>query len=508
MIRVKIYHKYFLLAFFLLIIFVVLGVLFTSFLARLMSPNRELFPGVMIARTIDKINPNNKVESLQEFLAWHTNQPKPQLTLIDQNGNILFTNLFRFKLDWRGIQKPKAEYSHLVLEDLEDRNSHPPPLLPGLTEPTGPRTGPSGPSGPSGPPGGDGQYMLIRLASAPPQFLLVGPPSSVDGPPPLLPLLSLLSLVCSLILGIGTTIAIVYSRVRKGIGIADEVITELQSGNLKARFPIHRKDEFGQAMIRFNFMAGEIEKLVINVRGIEKARTKLLQELAHDLRTPMASLKSMVETLYSKNHKLEPQVQEELLNLSLKEIDYLGRLVEDLLFLAQVQEPSYQRDQQIFNLSEILLEEIEDCQLRSIHQDQRIVIKSDIESLPIHFSGDPHLIRRLFRNALENSFSFAKGELQISFKTLSENRVHLSIEDDGPGLSQEGLASFGYRRVTRKLDLLPNGRVSVGLGSVVMRAICEAYRGTIGIANRYDSQKSLIGAKVEIVLPLSKPNIS
>lgn len=502
MIRVKIYHKYFLLAFFLLIIFVVLGVLFTSFIARLISPNHELFPGVMIARTVDKINPNNKVESLKEFLAWHTNLPRPQLTLIDQNGNILFTNMLHFKLDWRRIQMPEAEYSHLILEDLEDRNSHPPPLLPGLTEPTGPRAGPSGPSG------GDGQYMLIRLANAPPQFLIVGPPSSVDSPPPLLPLLSLLSLVCSLILGIGATIAIVYSRVRKGIGIADEVITELQSGNLKARFPIHRKDEFGQAMIRFNFMAGEIEKLVINVRGIEQARTKLLQELAHDLRTPMASLKSMVETLYSNNHKLEPQVQEELLNLSLKEVDYLGRLVEDLLFLAQVQEPSYQRDQQIFNLTEILLEEIDDCQLRSAHQGQKIAFNNDIEGLPIHFAGDPHLIRRLFRNALENSFSFAKRELQISLRILSENRVHLSIEDDGPGLSQEGLASFGYRRITRKLDLLPNGRVSVGLGSVVMRAICEAYRGTIEISNRYDSEKTLIGAKVEIVLPLSKSKIS
>lgn len=159
-------------------------------------------------------------------------------------------------------------------------------------------------------------------------------------------------------------------------------------------------------------------------------------------------------------------------------------------------------------MAEILLEEIEDCQLRSIHQGQKITIKSDIEQVPIFFAGDPFLIRRLYRNALENSFSFAKRELQIVFKTLFDNRVYLSIEDDGPGLSQEGLASFGYRRVTRKLDLLPNGRVSVGLGSVVMRAICEAYRGTIGIANRYDSDKRVVGAKVEIVLPLPMPKIS
>ncbi|MBK8202676.1 MAG: HAMP domain-containing histidine kinase [Bdellovibrionales bacterium] len=502
MIGVKIYHKYFLLAFSLLAIFVVLGVLFTSFLARLMSPNRELFPGVMIARTVDKINPNDKVESLKEFLAWHTNLPRPQLTLIDQSGNILFTNMLHLKLDWRKIKKPEVEYGHLILENLEEENSHPPPLLPGLFEPAGPRGGPSGPTG------GDGEYMLIRLANAPPQFLLAGPPSSAGSPPPLLPLLSILSLVCSLILGIGATIAITYSRVRKGIGIADEVITELQNGNLKARFPIHRKDEFGQAMIRFNFMASEIEKLVINVRDVEQARKKLLQELAHDLRTPMASLKSMVETLHLKNHKLEAQVQEELLSLSLKEIDYLGRLVEDLLFLAQVQEPNYQRDQQSFNLAEILLEEIEDCQLRSIHQGQKITIKSDREQVPIFFAGDPYLIRRLFRNALENSFSFAKKEIRITFKTHLENRVYLSIEDDGPGLSEEGLASFGYRRMTRKLDLLPNGRVSVGLGSVVMRAICEAYRGTIGIANRYDSDKRVVGAKVEIVLPLPMPKIS
>ena len=109
-----------------------------------------------------------------------------------------------------------------------------------------------------------------------------------------------------------------------------------EKGNLKARFPIVRMDEIGQTMLRFNHMADEIEHLVERMKTVEASRASLLQELAHDLRTPVASLKNLIETVATKDASMQPALRVELMELALSECEYFERLVEDLLVIAQV----------------------------------------------------------------------------------------------------------------------------------------------------------------------------
>ncbi|MBK9040137.1 MAG: hypothetical protein IPL83_13400 [Bdellovibrionales bacterium] len=491
MIRNKIFQKYFLLAFSLLAIFVVLGFIFNGVLIKLMIPSREMVPPTFIAKIIDRINPLNKVDAIKELPSWQGDMPGPQLVLLNENGDVLYPDGYQRDFNWQETIKPEQVYDFTYIGKENERRSSPSMFLTGIPLPG------MGPGGPR-----EMQSALVRLSGSSPQFLLINPPSFPhEDRPAFLPFIGLASLVLSLLLGIGATIAIIYNSVNRSVIVADNVISELHNGNLKARFPIGRKDEFGQAMMRFNFMADEIEKLVTNLRNVEQARTKLLQELAHDLRTPIASLRSLMETLDSDRSSLDPQVQQELMTLSLKEIDYFGRLVEDLLFLAQVNEPAYQRKGQSLNLSEILAEEADDCLHRYEHQGKNVVLDEDIKDKNICLVGDSALIRRLFRNALENAFSFSKFKVSVMAELSDSGRVHITIEDDGPGFSQDSLNSFGYRRVTRKVDNKPNGRLSVGLGSVVMKTICDAHRGTIEVSNAIDSENQIMGAKINISLP-------
>jgi len=483
--RTQIFQKYFFLALTLIVVFIVLGFLFSGFLMRIISPRLEMLPPTVFARIVDRMNPSNKAEAIKELSSWQNGMPGPELILFDENGNALYPTNYKRDFDWSEAKKPQNPYDFSYVKKATSnakKNFLPMP----------------GPGG--GLPGL--QPVLVRLDGIPRQYLLIDF-TEMPGPEPspLFPIIGILSLVLSLALGIGATMAIIYFSVKKGVIQADNVISELQGGNLKARFQINRRDEFGQAMKRFNFMADEIEKLVNNLRNVEQARTKLLQELAHDLRTPIASLKSIIETFDSSHDKLTSEVKQELSSLALKEIEYFGRLVEDLLFLAQVKEPNYKNKQTLINVNEILTEEAEDCRLRYEHQGKKVMLEKNTADKPLFLSGDQDLIRRLFRNAFENAFSFAKSKVTVDMKSFEENFVQISIQDDGPGLTEANIESFGFRRVTRKLDSAPNGRLSVGLGSVVMRTIVEAHRGQIKISNLVDARHVVIGANIEVLLP-------
>ncbi|MGE0633302.1 MAG: sensor histidine kinase [Pseudobdellovibrionaceae bacterium] len=248
-------------------------------------------------------------------------------------------------------------------------------------------------------------------------------------------------------------------------------------------------------------MPDEIENLVIDLQDTDRARTQLLQELAHDLRTPIASLKSLLETLDSKRTKLDEATQSEITTLALKEVDYFARLVEDLLFLAQIKGPTFSKNSSFVNVVDLLLDEADDSIVRSRNQGKVVTIRHELEQREFALRCDPYLIRRLLRNALENAFSFAKSEVTLKIESADKTSIRIAIQDDGGGFSEEALNAFGTRRATRKFENHQSGRLSVGLGSVVMKTICEAHQGKIEVSN-IASQGTVTGANVEIILSL------
>jgi K+-sensing histidine kinase KdpD len=233
----------------------------------------------------------------------------------------------------------------------------------------------------------------------------------------------------------------------------------------------------------------------------EQARTKVLQELAHDLRTPLASLRNLVDTLQSSMERLDKDTRNELLNLSTKEIDYFERLVEDLLFLAQLKEPDYVDHRSTFNLPETVLDVAEDCLFMSSQKGKKLELVENLKDQKQDFAGDQHPIKRLVRNAVENACSFARSKVTVTLENADNRMIRLIIADDGPGFKADDLNSFGQRNISRKLNTDVNGRVSLGLGSVVIKTICDVYHGNVSIQNIKDSSGAVLGAEIRIELP-------
>ncbi|MDB5037174.1 MAG: hypothetical protein JWQ35_702 [Bacteriovoracaceae bacterium] len=314
-------------------------------------------------------------------------------------------------------------------------------------------------------------------------------------------------LLLSMLIASGLSLLILFSYLRKKAKLADSVISEIQSGNLKARFPVGRMDEVGNMMIRFNSMADEIERLFERVKVTEESRAKLLQQLSHDLHTPVASLKSLLETLRDRRDDISKEVNAEFLTLSIKEVEYFERLVKDLLFLAQVHEPKYRNTTKPLELTDLLSGEIESVQNFFYLEGKSIRVTNHWNtSDKLTVLADAHLLRRTLRNGLQNAFSFAKQSVSISAKEF-EKFIEISIVDDGPGVNQETISSFGQRHYSRRLDQNREGRLSVGLGSVIMKAVVDLHQGKIDIRNQYDRRGIRTGCELIIALPVANNSV-
>lgn len=445
---------------------------------------------LFFARLIDDIGPD-RIKNLKHLEDLNQSSLPFHFVLLDATGKILAGDNTLRPPQWDKESLPKKPYEFIQLgPDFEPE----PPF------PRDPNFGAPGFGNSLHLPRPPHHDMMIRLPGEQAQYLVVH--FKVDEnfkrkPPTQVFALSFVLLICSVLLGVGVALAFIFRTLAKNVVLADSVIAELQKGNLKARFPIKKRDEFGAAMMRFNKMADEIELLVERLVNTEKSRMTLLQELAHDLRTPVASLKNLLETLQTREGSLEAHVKTELISLSVKEIDYFERLIEDLLILAQVSEPRYHAKSQSTDLVAILVDEAESAAVHVIGSDRKIKLSKNLQISSLYTQGDPLLLRRMFRNVLLNAFSFAKQEVKITL-SVDANLTHATIliEDDGPGFTLEGIKSYGVRRMTRVLGSEQNSRLSVGLGSVIAKTVAELHRSTLIVENRTDAIETVSGARI------------
>jgi signal transduction histidine kinase len=293
------------------------------------------------------------------------------------------------------------------------------------------------------------------------------------------------------------SLSLTFFYLRRKSQEARAVLLRLEQGDLKARFEIQRFDEFGGLLLDFNRMAQEIERLVSRVRSVETARKNLLQELGHDLRTPLTSLITSFEMLKTHFDKMSNLDRDEIFQVLSGEVEYFKDLLEKLMTIASLDEPHYKKSAERIDLTELLGQELKLRQNSSENKLTWRLVSSGEEKKQIF--GDPHLVLRLFRNGLDNAARFAKSTVEVTI-LLRDGRVETQIADDGPGLSESMLASFGKRREQRTLREGSGVNYSLGLGSVIMKTIAELHDGQIKMENII-SGGDLRGAQLTIVLP-------
>ncbi len=353
---------------------------------------------------------------------------------------------------------------------------------------------------------GTAASAIVRLQSDQHSYLLIhNPGTPARGAFFTMATLFVVTLVTAILLGL--LLLTLYLRMRSAE--ARRVIQDMEAGNLSARFTSGRLDAIGGLMQHFNAMANEIQRLVVQLQAIEKSRRELLQELGHDLRTPLTSLRTAIDTLSVHGEAMEQQERDEFFTVVSNELDYFTKLIDDLFFIANIDEPRYRNQASSVDLCDLLKAETG----HAVHMQQQagqalefvLEIDADCEQGSQRgglITGDTYLISRLLRNVFDNAARYAQSKVRIHLSVI-DAELALSIEDDGPGLSADAMFRFGQRRDTRLLfQGLPSRQagMSLGLGSVIIKAIVELHGGHYEIANG-EARSEYPGARLSLRFP-------
>jgi signal transduction histidine kinase len=260
------------------------------------------------------------------------------------------------------------------------------------------------------------------------------------------------------------------------------LVDQFGRGDLSTRALSTRKDEIGELSRSFDEMAGRIETLL-------SAERRLLQDVSHELRSPLTRLDVAVDLASTSD---DPG---EFLGRIKRDIGRLSVLVNELLQLTRAEGDPTAHHLEPVQLDLLLEGLFEDCEVEAWAKDCRI----EREFMPpLEIMGEPELLRRAFENVVRNAVRHApKGTtVEIGLDSAGD-AARISVRDHGPGVPDELLAAIfePFFRVERDRSRASGG---IGLGLAIARRAVDLHRGRISARN---AQPGLV---VNIELPMAE----
>jgi two-component system sensor histidine kinase CpxA len=311
-------------------------------------------------------------------------------------------------------------------------------------------------------PSADGRYKMIIDAPAP-----VGPWNSL----PAYLWIGLAAVIFCYIL------AVQFARPLRTL---EQTVEKFGSGALEIRATAKRKDEFGKLARAFNVMADRIETLL-------KSERRLLQDVSHELRSPLARLEFAVELA-----RTSPD-QGRSLDRIKKEIDRLSTLVSELLQVTRAENDPDSRNLVALDLREVVKAVRDDSMVEADARHVKLEISGEPKSLEI--MGDRELLRRAIENIVRNAIRYAPEQSSVNIQlSRSEDQAFIVVRDFGPGVPAESVPHL-FKPFFRAESDRNRSSGGVGLGLSIAERAVAAHEGKIRAINANP------GLSVEITLP-------
>ena len=294
----------------------------------------------------------------------------------------------------------------------------------------------------------------------------------------------LLLAIVLLVFAGGMAMALGYflsSTMTDRIHLLKKAAEKLAGGNLETRVAISGHDEIATLAESFNQMASQLQTADEKQRELERLRTDLIAWVSHDLQTPLASIRAILEALYDGIVE-DPETVKRYLNTAQRDVSSLSALIDDLFEMAQLDTGGIPLEKADSSLADLVSDTLES--FSELASRQKIRLEGSVEADVDPVFMDTQRIGRVFNNLISNALRHtpAGGQIEVRAQRADSN-VEVIVCDSGEGIRPEDLPNIfeSFYRGEKSRSRATGG---AGLGLAIARGIVRAHGGEIRVESQ------------------------
>lgn len=302
-----------------------------------------------------------------------------------------------------------------------------------------------------------------------------------------------LDIVNKIILGIGVLLILASTVI--GFIISRSITRPINKLMTKAKYiskgEYDKKIEINTDILEINDLINSINNLSQSIKEQENIRKRLTGDISHELKTPLTNIQSHLEAMI--DGIWEP-TEERLLSVK-EEAERLSSLVSDMQKLNKYDEASIKLKKDNVNISDIICFVI--FQFSNLAKSKNIKIEYEKKNINLYCDKDK--ITQALVNILSNAIRYSnEGSTIFIEEKLKDNKVIISIEDQGIGISEEDL-KYVFERFYRADKSRTRATGGTGIGLTIVKSIVSSHGGEVKLESKLGE-----GSKFTIILSKEK----
>ena len=227
--------------------------------------------------------------------------------------------------------------------------------------------------------------------------------------------------------------------------------------------------------------------------NIENSRREFVANVSHELKTPITTIKTYIETI--RENDLDRETEIGFLDVVNKEADRMTRLIGDLLTLSKLDSKIILANREYINVSELIFDVVSKMKIEANKYDHKLTYHEMNELPPLFMDKDR--LEQILINIISNSIKYtSKGGIIDVFVRSIYGNIYIKIKDNGIGIPKNDLERI-FERFYRVDKARSREQGGTGLGLAISREMILAFGGDI-----YIESEENVGTEVCIVLPV------
>ena len=270
---------------------------------------------------------------------------------------------------------------------------------------------------------------------------------------------------------------------------------QLQSMSAMDRVP---GDEIDRLTVTFKQLIDRIQTQMEKLKKADSLRRELVTNVSHDLRTPLATLKGYIETLFLKDKSLSADDRKHHLEIAIRHCERLSQLVDELFELAKLDSHEIQVRYEPFNISELAHDVVQKFDLSA--KEKQLSMQIDLDPGLPFVNADIAMIERVIENLLENAVRHTPpgGSIRLTLSPQNAD-IAVGVIDTGCGIPGDDLPYIFDRFYQREKTRTDQTGTS-GLGLAIARRVLELHNKPIRVESTPGS-----GTTFTFLLPAHHP---